>query len=136
MAAPLCGDGRGQSCHWCKRVLQSTRAQGSSVQATREHLYPKSLGGTYRVWCCAACNNLKGNLRPNEWRAFMAANPNWWKGYRGRRRAKPATIGDLRPEAAWELAREIVRQQFKLALRPLPAGDYPRPPIGPVDIFE
>lgn len=34
---------------------------------TRDHVYPKSLGGTYVTPACDACNTLKKNMKPIEW---------------------------------------------------------------------
>jgi hypothetical protein len=30
------------------------------------------------VWCCTLCNNIKADMMPEAWLAFMEANPNWW----------------------------------------------------------
>ncbi len=75
---PLSSDGKNARCHWCDRVLNATTAKGP-CRATRDHVYPAWRGGGYRVWCCFACNNLKGAMLPNEWRSFMAKNPEWWR---------------------------------------------------------
>lgn len=34
---------------------------------TRDHIYPKSLGGIATTPSCKSCNELKKNLRPIEW---------------------------------------------------------------------
>lgn len=70
--------GPGLRCYWCKRQLQSTESP-SRTAATRDHVIPKSQGGRHSVWSCWACNNLKGQMQPLEWQAFMKANPEWWK---------------------------------------------------------
>jgi hypothetical protein len=68
------------------------------------------------VWCCRACNGLKGGMFPNEWRSFMAANPEWWKLARSR----PAKISSIplptpeRSDRARELARQIVARNGRV----------------------
>lgn len=74
------GTGRGEKCWYCERTLMASTDR-SALGATRDHLYPKSQGGNFRVWCCRACNCLKGNMLPGAWRAFREANPEWWKLY-------------------------------------------------------
>jgi hypothetical protein len=49
------------------------------VAATRDHVVPKKLGGTKRVWACRQCNGLKADMMPDEWTVFMARHPEWWK---------------------------------------------------------
>ena len=62
----------------------------SLLSATRDHVYPKTLGGRETVWCCYACNQIKGSMLPVEWEAYMAAFPEWWKfGPAGKFRARP-----------------------------------------------
>lgn len=70
--------GHGETCYWCKRPLEATGSR-STRAATKDHVHPKSLGGRTKVWCCVACNNLKGDMLPSAWAEFMAANPEWWK---------------------------------------------------------
>jgi hypothetical protein len=108
----LRGDGQGALCYWCHRTLQATSSQ-ALTRATRDHIYPAWAGGTHRVWCCFACNNLKGAMKPNEWRAFMAANPSWWKlakeSLRVRKRISVLPLpSPERSVLAWGMAREIV----------------------------
>jgi hypothetical protein len=45
---------------------------------TRDHVHPKSQGGQITVICCRTCNNIKGDMLPAIWEAFMAAFPRWW----------------------------------------------------------
>ena len=88
--------GHGEICHWCKRPLEATGSH-STLAATKDHVHPKSLGGRVKVWCCVACNNLKGDMLPCEWEAFMATNPEWWKLRRKpkRRGYKISILDDL-----------------------------------------
>lgn len=81
---------RVRSCFWCERHLEGSES-GSSVAFTRDHVVPRSQGGTSTVPCCRACNNLKGDMLPDEWRAYMRANPEWWKLYKRRLRS-PAEL--------------------------------------------
>ena len=80
---PMSSDGKGALCTYCRRTLQSSRAY-SAVAATRDYVHPKSLGGTRKVWCCFACNNLKGSKTAFEWSRFMSENPEWWKKFTAR----------------------------------------------------
>jgi len=75
---PMSSNGRGAVCFYCERVLEAT-ASRSRVAATRDHIHPKSKGGERKVWACRQCNLLKGDMTYEEWLAFMAAHPEWWK---------------------------------------------------------
>ncbi len=77
----ISGDGKGANCAYCHRVMESTRSF-SKLAATRDHVHPKSLGGTYRIWCCRACNTIKADKTPAEWSVYMRENPEWWKSLR------------------------------------------------------
>jgi 5-methylcytosine-specific restriction endonuclease McrA len=52
-----------------------------STDVTRDHVVPRSRGGknvvANRAWACAGCNQAKGDMMPEEWRAWMAAHPDW-----------------------------------------------------------
>jgi hypothetical protein len=57
----------------------------SLLAATRDHVIPRSKRGrngvaykTRTVPCCRLCNGLKADMLPEEWTAFMLANPEWW----------------------------------------------------------
>ena len=51
-------------CWYCGDVLfPSTK--------TKDHFWPKSLGGRLKVCCCKNCNALKRNLTPNEFIKLM-----------------------------------------------------------------
>lgn len=75
---PMTRDGKGARCAYCDRVLESVTSL-SCVAATRDHVEPKSRGGTHRVWCCRQCNTLKGDMSPEQWLAFRVSNPRWWR---------------------------------------------------------
>ena len=64
-------------CCWCQRQLTSPQSN-SETSYTRDHVVPQSLGGTRTVPACFTCNQLKGDMLMAEWRAFMAAYPQWW----------------------------------------------------------
>jgi hypothetical protein len=49
------------------------------LHPTRDHVLPRSRGGTRTIICCATCNGIKGDMLPLAWEAFMEANPRWWK---------------------------------------------------------
>lgn len=55
---------------------------GLSTARTMDHVTPRVLGGTFRVPCCLACNQLKGDMTAQQWVQFMHANPEWWRLYR------------------------------------------------------
>lgn len=74
----ISGDAGGSNCAYCKRRMESTRSS-SRVAATRDHVTPKALGGTYRIWCCRTCNTIKADMTPAEWSLYMRQNPDWWK---------------------------------------------------------
>ena len=44
---------------------------GSEDDMTRDHVLPKSRGGSHdesnKVWACRSCNSAKGNRTPEEW---------------------------------------------------------------------
>lgn len=65
-------------CTYCHRVLEHPSSR-SRVAATRDHVVPKHRGGTRTVPCCRQCNQLKRNMMPGEWKAFMERHPKWWK---------------------------------------------------------
>lgn len=53
--------GFGMQCHYC----------GSENELTRDHVMPRSRGGTDDasniVFACRSCNSAKGNRTPEEW---------------------------------------------------------------------
>lgn len=74
---------RAYVCHYCRRALTAA-AKGGSTAATRDHVVPKALGGTTTVLCCRACNEIKGDMNPDQWREIMALVPQWWGLYGSR----------------------------------------------------
>jgi 5-methylcytosine-specific restriction endonuclease McrA len=43
-------------------------------EMTRDHIYPKSLEGTYTTPCCNPCNIAKENMLPIQWAIFATEN--------------------------------------------------------------
>ena len=80
--------GHGEKCHWCGRQLIAGCGvrETHSRFATKDHVIPRSqFGGNNAeniVWCCRACNQLKGNKMPEDWQLYMKDHPSWWKRYR------------------------------------------------------
>lgn len=79
---------------------------------TRDHVYPKCLGGRRRVWACEACNNIKGDMIPEAWKLFRINNPGWWKLWRRQsRRHRSIGIGEIiSGDSVRDLARKIIRE--------------------------
>lgn len=50
----------------------------AKLQATRDHVNPRSKGGGVVVICCTTCNGIKGDMNPEDWLQFMAEHPRWW----------------------------------------------------------
>ena len=71
---------RKPKCYWCRREMNKPTSPGG-LAATKDHVLSKSRGGTLKVDACRACNQLKGDMLPTEWAAFMKANPKWWQLY-------------------------------------------------------
>jgi hypothetical protein len=46
---------------------------------TRDHVVPASQGGQVTVFACRQCNEIKADMSPAVWEAFMAAFPAWWR---------------------------------------------------------
>lgn len=72
------------NCTYCDRETAKPCAvrRNDPLTRTRDHVIPLSKGGTNtasnRVISCLRCNSLKGDMMPDEWAAFMQANPGWW----------------------------------------------------------
>ena len=65
-------------CHYCRVTLTRTTATNHRADMyTRDHIHPKSLGGTKTVPCCLRCNGMKGNLTAREWNQWRADTPDW-----------------------------------------------------------
>lgn len=129
------------NCAYCKRemtarsLLQFGRLTG--LERTRDHYIPLSRGGTNAKdnirQACYRCNSIKGNMMPDEWTAFMAANPCWWAKQANVKRlgnlplAKLAPMADMRSMTAEENARRIKAYlETNPQLRPL-RNDEPIP---------
>lgn len=67
-------------CLWCKRELHKSDAPGG-LAFTKDHIYPRSLGGGKWYPCCRACNSVKADLTPEEWDRFREKHPRWWTLY-------------------------------------------------------
>lgn len=67
-------------CVYCKRDLAGPRSR-SGTALTRDHVMPRSVGGTRKVRCCRTCNGLKGDIHPSVWRWFTENFPQWWRGF-------------------------------------------------------
>lgn len=68
------------SCAYCRRELAGPKSR-SRCAITRDHVMPKSVGGTRKVRACRQCNQLKGDIHPQVWRWFTEAHPGWWKRF-------------------------------------------------------
>jgi hypothetical protein len=73
------------------------------MMPTRDHTIPRCKGGhrSPKVICCRICNNLKGDMLPAEWDAYMAANPGWWLLTKAQRRAINALARDKKRVDKW-----------------------------------
>jgi len=78
--------GEGLPCTYCKREMIAW----TELHPTKDHIVPASRGGRDTVPCCYQCNQMKGDAMPDEWEAFMLANPSWWLTGRQFRPGPPA----------------------------------------------
>lgn len=82
------------NCVYCGReTFPGSRLRINHPQTrTRDHVIPLSRGGLdtkeNRVIACLRCNNIKGNMMPDEWAAYMEATPMWWTLTRYQRRLR------------------------------------------------
>lgn len=53
--------GNPDKCFYCGKVCRTTR----------DHFFPKSLGGRLTVRCCRECNGEKANMTPPEWIEYL-----------------------------------------------------------------
>lgn len=106
-------------CHYCQRKTLPRSAGPHPLALTRDHYIPVSRGGlniaaNFRR-ACNACNQLKGNMMPEEWESFMNDNPAWWLRWESMEIApkigapftKKASAAALRSMTAEENARRI-----------------------------
>lgn len=67
-------------CPYCQRPFSGRVGNKRFSQArTKDHLVPKSKGGTLWNWACQTCNHIKSDMMPEEWDAYMLAHPKWWR---------------------------------------------------------
>lgn len=66
----------GRPCTYCKRQMDRHNPR---MRPTREHVIPSSHGGRIIVPSCIVCNEIKADMLPEVWEAFMLAYPVWWK---------------------------------------------------------
>jgi len=71
-------NGSGAHCKYCNRTLTSSHKPWKGTSATRDHVKPKADGGIGRVWCCKACNELKGNMPAHVWFGWIKTVTQWW----------------------------------------------------------
>jgi hypothetical protein len=76
------------------------------LRPTWDHVVPRSRGGRERIVCCHKCNGIKGDMMPDEWRAYMTANPSWWLLTRAERRARNRDTREGARLAKWGPRRE------------------------------
>lgn len=85
-------------CVYCRRKLEP-RNTPSLLATTNDHYVPASRGGSMTRLACYHCNHLKGDMMPDEWAAFMAENPEWWRRPECQRR--PPTVPVAEPNGAY-----------------------------------
>jgi hypothetical protein len=112
-------------CAYCGRetVIQTgplpplESLQSAVLWATVEHKIPQSRGGTddpkNLVNACHVCNNMKGDMMPDEWERFCQRNPEWWK-YPKRQK----TMVELMRDRAANMARMALGPPCELSARP------------------
>jgi len=82
------------NCTYCRREMHHTFDMQSMQRLTYDHWMPRKLGGKDNVHntvaCCYACNQMKGDMHPDEWQIVMRDIPEWWRlaDYRGPRGAQ------------------------------------------------
>lgn len=65
----------GTPCPYCEREM----APQAGVFPTLDHVVPYSRGGRRTIWACDDCNQVKGDLMPEEWAEFRRRHPRWWE---------------------------------------------------------
>lgn len=106
-------------CRYCRRDLlhpDTDRARSSPLSATKDHVIPKSRGGTFTAWCCRQCNQIKADMSLIEWARFMQSYPEWWQRFR--------TRGQVNRELYRARYRQELKSRFPffVALPPLCRG--------------
>lgn len=92
-------------CSYCKREMHNRRLDFDGLLKTRDHYIPQSRGGSNDKsnirFACRCCNGIKGDMMPDQWEAFMAANPCWWAKQANVKLTKPRPkFRPLRPDEA------------------------------------
>jgi 5-methylcytosine-specific restriction endonuclease McrA len=95
-----------RTCFYCNRQLTQP-GKLASTAATKDHLTPKSEGGEYTVWCCRACNEVKGSRSMEQFDAFRKLNPRWWDLWRSNARV---------PVLSYETGNQFGRIDASIAL--------------------
>jgi len=70
--SPRMGRQHGKPCFWCKKPM---RVESAKWRPTRDHVIPKSQGGTILRICCHCCNHLKGDMPPALWLVVLEIAP-------------------------------------------------------------
>lgn len=69
-------------CTYCERGMDPTGTP-SLLERTVDHFLPRRLRKAGlpvpMLDCCWHCNNLKGEMSPEQWGDFMTMNPRWWE---------------------------------------------------------
>lgn len=67
---------RGRLCPYCERPMTLANGRHAPQSPTRDHKVPSSRGGSNSLDniepCCRRCNEDKGSLTPDEYRAVLA----------------------------------------------------------------
>ena len=71
---------KGKICRYCRRPLTNPLGSGTTA-FTMDHVIPKVHGGRKMVPCCRACNEIKGDMTPDQWSHVMRTVPGWWGLY-------------------------------------------------------
>lgn len=102
-----------------------------AVIPTRDHVLPRSRGGRVTVPACWTCNNIKGDMTPQQWEAFMQANPQWWITFaRGKVTSRnPAEIERIKADKK-ATGRALSGKARKALLRSVLSPEKPREPSG------
>lgn len=121
---------RRTDCAYCGRKM----VRNTETHPTRDHVIPRSKGGRITVLCCLTCNQIKGDMMPDEWRLFRSENPEWWrlshatrKIYERRRTRDSGIVPECVPpdypnDSAMQSAYEAVYNGRLRLLRILPGG--------------
>ena len=88
----------GKHCPYCRRQMN---LHDSHLRPTWDHIVPKSRGGKEKIVCCNKCNGIKGDMMPDQWAVYMAANPGWWLLTRAELRARARASREAFRLAKW-----------------------------------